>query len=140
MKSAVVDPGFLIGLFDESDALHRRCRAFLREYPGRFLTTEAALAQTLALLSPAQQLRCLEWLGKAAQAGLLTVNPEPIDLRAVENLARKHPGRAVDLAEATLVLLAEQTGVGEILAADRRDYDAYGLGDRVRFIDLPEES
>jgi len=139
VKSAVVDAGFLIGLFDESDPLHRRCRAFLRAYHGRFLTTQAALAQTLALLSPGQALRCLEWLAKATQAGLLMVDPEPIDFRAVENLARKHPGSPIDLAGATLVLLAERTGVSEILAADRRDFDAYGLADGVRFIDLPEE-
>ncbi len=54
MKSIVVDSGFLIGLFDETDALHGRCRAFLRDYRGRFLTTEAVLAETLALLSTTQ--------------------------------------------------------------------------------------
>jgi len=39
VRSVVVDSGFLIGLFDESDALHVRCRTFLRDYRGRFLTT-----------------------------------------------------------------------------------------------------
>ncbi len=84
MRSVVVDSGFLIGLFDESDAFHGRCRAFLRDYRGRFLTTEAVLTETLALLSTARQMRCLEWLGDAARAGLLAVDREPIDFRAVE--------------------------------------------------------
>ena len=136
MKSVVVDSSFLIGLFDETDALHRRCRAFLRDYRGRFLTTEAVLAETLALLSTTQQLRCLAWLGDAAQAGLLAVDREPIDFRAVEKLARKYADQPMDFADASVVLLATRTGVREILTADRRDFAVYRLAGRARFIDV----
>ena len=140
MKSIVVDSGFLIGLFDETDALHGRCRAFLRDYRGRFLTTEAVLAETLALLSTAQQLRCLAWLGDAAQAGLLVVDREPIDFRAVEKLARKYADQPMDFADASVVLLATRTGVREILTADRRDFAVYRLAGRARFIDVLGEA
>jgi len=136
VKSVVVDSGFLIGLFDESDALHERCRTFLRDYRGRFLTTEAVLTETLALLSTAQQLRCLEWLGDAAQAGLLAVDREPIDFRAVEKLARKYADQPMDFADASVVLLAMRSGVHEILTADRRDFAVYRVGGRRRFIDV----
>jgi len=37
-------------------------------------------------------------------------------------------------------LLVERLGVSELLAAEQSDFDAYGLGDRARFIDLPEEN
>lgn len=140
MKSVVVDSGFLIGLFDETDALHARCREFLRDYRGRFLTTEAVLTETLALLSTAQQLRCLDWLGDAAQAGLLAVDREPVDFRAVEKLARKYADLPMDFAEASVVLLATRTGVREILTADRRDFVVYRLPGRGRFIDVLGES
>lgn len=136
MRSVVVDSGFLIGLFDESDALHARCRAFLRDYRGRFLTTEAVLTETLALLSTAQQMRCLEWLGDAAQAGLLSVDRDPIDFRAVEKLARKYADQPMDFADASVVLLATRSGVREILTADRRDFAVYRLAGRVRFVDV----
>ena len=136
MKSVVVDSGFLIGLFDETDALHARCRAFLRDYRGGFLTTEAVLAEALALLSMAQQLRCLEWLGDAAQAGLLAVDREPVDFRAVEKLARKYAEQPMDFADASVVLLAMRSGVREILTADRRDFAVYRLAGRTRFIDV----
>ena len=106
MRSVVVDSGFLIGLFDETDPLHARCRGFLRDYRGRFLTTEAVLAEALALLSHDQQMRCLDWLGDAAQAGLLAVDREPVDFRAVEKLARKYADQPMDFADATVVLLA----------------------------------
>ena len=136
MRNVVVDSGFLIGLFDESDPLHARCRAFLRDYRGAFLTTEAVLAEALALLSTARQLRCLEWLGDAAQAGLLAVDREPVDFRAVEKLARKYADQPMDFADASVVLLAMRTGVREILTADRRDFAVYRLAGRARFIDV----
>lgn len=136
MKSVVVDSGFFIGLFDETDPLHGRCREFLRDYRGRFLTTEAVLTETLALLSGVQQLRCLAWLGDAAQARLLVVDREPLDFRAVEKLARKYADQPMDFADASVVLLATRTGVREILTADRRDFAVYRLGGRARFIDV----
>ena len=140
MKSVVVDSGFLIGLFDEKDPLHARCREFLRDYRGRFLTTEAVLTETLALLAVQQQLRCLDWLGDAAQAGLLVVDRLPIDFRAVEKLARKYSDQPMDFADASVVLLATRTGVKEILTADQRDFAVYRLGARTRFIDVLRET
>ena len=136
MRSVVVDSGFLIGLFDETDPLHGRCREFLRDYRGRFLTTEAVLTEALALLSTHQQLRCLAWLGDAAHAGLLAVDRDPIDFRAAEKLARKYADQPMDFADASVVLLAMRSGVREILTADRRDFAVYRLAGRMRFVDL----
>jgi hypothetical protein len=139
VRSVVVDSGFLIGLFDESDALHERCRAFLRDYRGRFVTTEAVLTETLALLSTPQQLRCLEWLGDATRAGLLDVDREPLDFRAIEKLARKCADQPMDFADASVVLLANRTGLREILTADRRDFAVYRTAGRTRFTDVLAE-
>ena len=136
MTSVVVDSGFLIALFDESDPLHARCRAFLRDYRGRFLTTEAGLAETMALLSVRQQFRCLEWLGDASRAGLLEVDREPLDFGSIEKLARKYADQPMDFADASVVLLAARAGVREILTADRRDFAVCRLAGRVRFIDV----
>lgn len=136
MRSIVVDSGFLIGLFDETDPLHLRCREFLRDYRGRFLTTEAVVTEALALLSTVQQLRCLTWLGDAAQAGLIVVDRDPIDFRAVEKLARKYADQPMDFADASVVLLAMRSGVREVLTADRRDFAVYRLGGRTRFVDV----
>jgi predicted nucleic acid-binding protein len=136
VRSVVVDSGFLIGLFDETDPIHVRCREFLRDFRGRFLTTEAVLTEALALLSHAQQMRCLDWLGDAVQAGLLEVDRAALDLRAVEKLARKYADQPMDFADATVVLLAMRSGVREILTADRRDFAVYRLAGRTRFIDV----
>jgi len=139
VRNVVVDSGFLIGLFDETDALHPRCRAFLKDYRGRFFTTEAVLTESLALLSPAQQLRCLDWLGDASRAGLLEIDREPLDFRSIEKLARKYSDQPMDFADASVVLLATRTGIREILTADRRDFAVYRLAGRTRFVDVLAE-
>jgi uncharacterized protein len=136
VRSVVVDSGFLIGLFDETDRLHERCRGFLRDYRGRFLTTEAVITEALALLSVAQQLRCLKWLGDAVDAGLLEVDREAIDFQAVEKRCRKYSDQPMDYADASVVLLAMRAGVREILTADKRDFAVYRLGPKTRFIDV----
>jgi uncharacterized protein len=139
VRNVVVDSGFLIGLFDETDGLHAKCRTFLKDYRGRFLTTEAVLTEALALLSPAQQLRCLEWLGDATAAGLFEVEREPLDFRAIEKLARKYADQPMDFADASVVLLAGRAGVREILTADKRDFAVYRLPGKIRFIDVLSE-
>jgi predicted nucleic acid-binding protein len=139
VRSVVVDSGFLIGLFDETDPLHARCRAFLKGYRGRFLTTEAVLTESLALLSLAQQLRLLDWLGDAARARLLEVDREPLDFRAIEKLTRKYSDQPMDFADASVVQLAARTGVREIVTADRRDFAVYRLAGKARFIDVLSE-
>jgi len=140
VRSVIVDSGFLIGLFDDRDPLHQRCRGFLRDYRGRFLTTEAVVAETMALLSLQQQLRCLDWLGDAAHVGLLLVDRSPPDFRAVEKLTRKYADQPMDYADASVVLLAMRAGVREILTADQRDFSVYKLGGKARFIDLLREA
>jgi predicted nucleic acid-binding protein len=136
VRNVVVDAGFLIGLFDERDPLHSRCRQFLKGYRGRFLTTEAVLTEALALLSTGQQLRCLAWLAEAARAALLEVDREPLDFRSIEKLARKYADQPMDFADASVVLLATRAGVREILTADRRDFAVCRLVGKARFIDV----
>ncbi|MCC6196258.1 MAG: PIN domain-containing protein [Burkholderiales bacterium] len=136
MRSVVVDSGFLIALFDETDTFHSRCRNWLRDYRGKFLTTEAVLTETMALLSTTQQLRCLEWLANASAASLLEVDRAPLDFGAIERLARKYRDQPMDFADASVVLLAVRMGVREILTADRRDFAVYRGARGARFIDV----
>jgi uncharacterized protein len=136
VKSVVVDSGFLVGLFDEKDRLHQRCRSFLKSYRGRFLTTEAVLTESLALLAVDQRLRCLEWLADASQASLLVVDREPVDFRGAERLLRKYSDQPMDFADASVVMLALRTDTRDILTADSRDFSVYRMKGNVRFIDV----
>jgi len=74
------------------------------------------ITETLAPLSPRQQMRCLEWWATPRTPGLLAVDRDPIDYRHREARAeiRDQP---MDFADASVVLLATRTGVREILTA-----------------------
>lgn len=111
----------------------------MRDYRGRFLTTEAVITETLTLLSQSEQWRCLEWLGNAARSGLLQVDRSAIDFNAVAQLMRKYADRPMDYADASVVLLATRAGVKEILTADQRDFEVYRLGAKTRFVDVLRE-
>ncbi len=63
-----------------------------------------------------------------------------LDFRAIETLARKYADQPMDFADASVVLLAARSDVREVLRADRRDFAAYRLPGRVRFIDVLSES
>ena len=50
-------------------------------------------------------------------------------LAELDRLLRQYRDRPMDLADASLVLLAERTGLTEILTIDRVDFDIYRLAD-----------
>ena len=51
-------------------------------------------------------------------------------------LIEKYRDRPMDLADASLVVLAERLGVTEILTIDRADFDVYRLSANRRFVQV----
>ena len=53
-------------------------------------------------------------------------------------LLEKYPDRPMDLADASLVVLAERLGINEILTVERSDFDVYQLSGDRRFVQVLE--
>ena len=51
--------------------------------------------------------------------------PHPDDLPRIEALMAKYAGLPMDLADASLIILAERLGHGRILSTDERDFRTY---------------
>lgn len=51
-------------------------------------------------------------------------------------LLEKYRDRPMDLADASLVVLAERLGITEILTVDRADFDVYRLSGNRRFVQV----
>jgi len=73
-------------------------------------------------------------VSSAAAAGLLeslatnefaVADISPEDYPKLPALMRRYASLPMDLADASLVLLAERLGHGRILTTDRRDFEAY---------------
>lgn len=122
----LVDTGYWYALGNARDRHHRRAVEVgekLKESP---ITTWPVLTETCHLLQRS--------LGVTATtrflASLELSDVEVFDLDyghfgRIDELMRKYASLPMDLADASLVILAEHLGHGRILSTDRRDFGIY---------------
>jgi len=125
-NAAVVDSGPLIALFDRDDAHHASVVACLAKHPKlRLLSTWAVLNETSALLSAhvgkQAEIDLLEWVERA---GLEVVPQDASTVSRIRVLITKYRDLPFDFADASVAVLAEQTGLDQILSLDR-DFEVY---------------
>lgn len=114
MRSLLLDTGALVALLDRSEKNHQRCRSFFKAFQGKLLTTEPVLTETVYLLGPsvAAQRIGIEFFLKGGAA----LVPQSLDsLSQALRLMEKYRDIPMDLADATLVVLAEQAGMTRCL-------------------------
>ncbi len=132
-----VDSGFLYALADRSDAWHHRCVAQLGTVAEGWVTTWPVLAEATHLLvrrlgvAPAISL-----MEDVAAARMAVWDVPAAHVHALGTLMRKYDRLPMDLADATLVMLAEHLGHGRILTVDVRDFDTYRWKSREPFVNL----
>jgi uncharacterized protein len=119
---ALVDTGPLVALFVRNDPDHRRVVEWLRNYRGRLLTTWPVLTEVCHFLLPEVALRSLAWI-EAGGAALVAMPPEA--LAAVARMMEKYVDRPMDLADASLVWVANHIGVRNVVTTDRGDFAIY---------------
>jgi len=133
----IADTGFWVALANRKDRHHHRAVERLRELAEPLVTTWPVVTETCYLL--------LGRLGNASQAAfvrsLSAGDFELFDLRRehgarLEALMAKYADLPMDLADASLVVLAEELGHGRILSTDRRDFGAYRWKERQPFENL----
>jgi predicted nucleic acid-binding protein len=130
----LVDSGPLIALFDASDRHHGRVLRFLSGFRHGLLTTWPVLTEVCHLLrfSVDAQLDFLRWVERGGVEIAQIENPAIARIIALTEKCRDRP---MDLADASLVVLALATGVRKILSLDS-DFDIYRLPDRGRLVNL----
>jgi predicted nucleic acid-binding protein len=137
MSEMLLDTGPLVAFLDRSERNHERCVAFMREFKGRLFTTEAVLTETVYLLGPsfANQKPVLDFI---MLGGAELVPLSPALLKRSATLMAKYADSPMDFADATLVALAEERGISEIVSLDRKDFSVYRSGLRKGFTIYPE--
>lgn len=133
MRNIVADTGPLVALFRRRDHQHARVVRFLRENPCLLVTTWPVLTEAWHLLSSPARINFVRWV-VAGGAVVIDISPGhgPVMLALLE----KYSDRPMDLADASLVMLADQTGIHEILTIDRADFDTYRLKGGRRFVQV----
>jgi len=123
VKSILVDAGPLIALFDRDDKYHEAVMDFLRKYNGRLVTTWPVITEVTHLLSfnVHVQINFLEWLRRDA-VEIINIEHQHID--RIIQLSEKYADIPMDLADASLIVIAELTGINDIISIDN-DYFIY---------------
>ena len=122
MQRVIVDTGPLIGWFDAQDSYHRLVHGFFESYGGELLSTWPVLGEVCHLLPERMVADFLRWVGR----GGITVVDVPVSaLIGLADRIDKYADLPMDLADASLIWIAESLGLLDILTLDRRDFGIY---------------
>jgi len=132
MRRILLDTGAFVSLLDKSERNHKRCVEFFKDFEGQLLTTEPVLTETLYLLSPSvkAQKAALEFILKG---GAMLIPQSQESLSKVMALMEKYSDIPMDFADATLVVLAEDTGIREVFTLDKKGFNTYRIHGRKAF-------
>ena len=137
MRGVIVDAGPLVALLDQRDVHHAACVAALRALREPLVTTWPAFTEAMYLLG-------CSWRGQTAlwsrvETGALTLAPlDEGDAPRMRELMEKYRDLPMDLADASLVRIAEREDLTRIFTLERRHFSVYRPGRRRRFSILPE--
>lgn len=133
----LVDAGPLVAILDRNDVGHRRCVGALSELVGPMLTTWPAFTEAMHLIGARGGWRSQDKLWRLVLRNDLHI--EAIDapgLKRASELMQRYRDLPMDLADATLVVLAEARKVSRIFTLDK-DFRVYRLHGRRAFEIVP---
>ncbi len=131
----LTDAGPLIALIDRGEPDHLRCREALGRLQGAMLTTWPAFTEAMHLLGEAGGWTAQEALWRLALRGDLLIET-PRELERIAALMNKYRSLPMDLADASLVALAEERGLSTVFTLDR-DFRVYRLSRGKAFTIIP---
>ena len=132
----LVDTGPIVAILSEADQYHERCSEEIDGLRPPLLTCWPVVTEAQWLLRHDEQ--AVDGLFRAFDSGLLALLP--VDDGAMPWLAAfLHRYRKIepDLADATLVYLAEREGIRTIFTLDQRDFSVYRYAGNRRLNIIP---
>ena len=122
--ATLLDTGPLVAWFDRSDQDHDACAGFFQQHHGAFVSTWPVLTEVCHLIPADLAPRFLSWVSLGG------LNLAELDGSALEWLAtwmRQYGDLPMDLADASLLWVAQEHGIRRIATLDHRDFGIYRL-------------
>jgi uncharacterized protein len=131
----LVDTGPIVAILSESDAHHRACVAQLQRIRGPLLTCWPVITEAAWLLR-AYPSAVGRLLSSFHGAPFELVPLGEADLSGIAAILAKYKGLGIQLADASLVHLANREGIETMFTLDRRDFGVLRLsrGKKLRVI------
>jgi len=133
---AILDTGPWVALIDRSESRHTDCVQWLKNFSGRLYSTEAVLTEVLYIsnFSITAQCAALDFVLES----VVEIVPSNIEsLKKTKNLMKKYADLPMDFADATIVCLAMQAGMQNIVTLDQKDFGIYKLPKKKSFTIMP---
>ncbi len=133
-SAIIADTGFWIALLNRADTYHSHAVAALSSLERRLITTWPVMTETCHILlrrggQLVQQEFVAQWVHGHFDVFPLTGAHGP----TIQSLMHKYADLPMDLADASLVVLAGELGHGDILTTDQRDFRTYRWKNRHPF-------
>lgn len=132
----LIDAGPLVALFDDTEPAHKHCHAVLEKQIAAPQTTWPVLTEAFYLLGGWDRGQSKLW--DFVLSGGVHVAEIPEELHArIHELMKKYSDNPMDLADASLVALAEHQRIKKIFTLDRRDFSRYRPKHCAKFTIMP---
>lgn len=134
-----VDTGCFIALADAGDRWHASAVRSLPTQSEGWITTWPVLTEACYMIGTrVSGAIAASLMDDVAEGNLQVWSPPQQQWAQLPTLMRKYATLPMDLADASLVLLAEHLGHGRILSTDLRDFKTYRWKNRKPFHNLLE--
>ena len=136
MKRVLVDTGPLVAIFNSGDHRHEACVEALRSLPSPLLSCWPVITEALWLLRRDRTAvqRLLRSVGTSFLHLLPVSDPEA---GAIADLMERYEDMTPQLADASLVYLAQRENIETIFTLDHRDFSVYRTGRKRPFEIVP---
>jgi predicted nucleic acid-binding protein len=122
--ATLLDTGPLVAWFDRSDQDHEACAGFFQRNQGAFVSTWPVLTEVCHLIPADLASRFLSWV---SLGGLHLAELDGSALGSMVYWMRQYGDLPMDLADASLLWVAQEHGIRRIATLDRRDFGIYRL-------------
>jgi predicted nucleic acid-binding protein len=133
---AILDTGPWVALIDKSESKHDICVRWLKNFSGKLYSTESVLTEVLYLLnfSIKAQTAAIDFVLKS----VVEIIPSSVEsMKKVKILMKKYSDLPMDYADATIVCLAMDTGIYNIITLDQKDFNIYKFKKKQSFVIMP---
>jgi len=120
----IIDTGPLVALFDASEPAHKICKETLKEIDDDLVTSWSVLTEAFYMLEDWNTGQASLW--NFIVAGAVQIyEMQPSHFNRLQGLMRKYSDRPMDLADATIVVLAEALKIRTVFTLDKKDFSIY---------------
>ncbi len=135
-RDVLLDTGPMVAIVSRQDAHHERCVGELAELPTPLLTCWPVMTEALWLVR--REAAAVRGLFRGFADNLWALAPlGPEALPWIDAFLNRYHALGAQLADASLVYLADREGIDTVFTLDRRDFSVYRYGKNRRLKIIP---